>query len=119
MAGTNDCSGKLRWRALAALIATFYAWQAGAQAPTSATAAAQSTQDANALDAIVVTAERRSERLQDVPISIANIGAAQLQQANVLNLGDIVALTPGVRFDYGGTIVQPTIRLAEHRSHHQ
>lgn len=95
------------WKALVLLLATLGSSQVDAQAPT---AAPQSAPESSELDTIVVTAERRTERLQDVPISITNIGANQLEDINAQNLGDIVSLTPGLRFDYGGTIVQPTIR---------
>ena len=48
---------------------------------------------------ILVTAQRRSERNQDVPISIANIGSEQLTSANAQSLSDIVKLSAGVRFE--------------------
>ncbi|HMP56604.1 MAG TPA: TonB-dependent receptor [Novosphingobium sp.] len=59
---------------------------------------------------IVVTAQRREERLVDVPISVANLSAAALSAANVDELVDIVNVTPGVRFDFSGGFFQPTIR---------
>jgi iron complex outermembrane receptor protein len=62
------------------------------------------------LGEIVVTAQRREERSRDVPISITTLGAQQLTQANVQSLGDIVKLTPALRFDTVGAFAQPTIR---------
>ncbi|MCE7796419.1 TonB-dependent receptor [Sphingobium sufflavum] len=59
---------------------------------------------------IVVTAQRRAERTQDVPISVTSISADALQQANIQQLGDIVKLTPATRFDYQANFVQPTVR---------
>ena len=41
------------------------------------------------LDAIVVTAQRRSERLQDVPITITNLTSDQLTDANVRSSAEI------------------------------
>jgi iron complex outermembrane recepter protein len=61
-------------------------------------------------DEIVVTAQRRSERLQDVPITITNISADEMRQANVVELRDIVKLTPGIRFDSRYVYFTPTIR---------
>jgi len=61
-------------------------------------------------DAIIVTAQRRAERTQDVPISITSISADTLQQANIQQLGDIAKLSPATRFDYTSNFVQPTIR---------
>jgi iron complex outermembrane receptor protein len=59
---------------------------------------------------VVVTAQRRAERLRDVPITVTALTSASLQQANVQSLTDISKLTPGLRFDYAGPNVQPTIR---------
>lgn len=61
-------------------------------------------------NAIVVTAQRRAERSRDVPVSITAIGADQIRQAGLRQLNDIAKVTPGLRFDYVGTFVQPTIR---------
>ncbi|MGB8362902.1 MAG: TonB-dependent receptor [Rhizomicrobium sp.] len=57
-----------------------------------------------------MTAQRRTEREHDVPISIAVLGADQLKDAQVTDLGAISNLVPGVRFDYDASFAQPTIR---------
>lgn len=80
-----------------------------------ATALAQSVASEEAAEQnsdpeIVVTAQRREERQVDVPISVANLSAAQLETANVQQLADITKITPGVRFDQAGGFFQPTIR---------
>jgi iron complex outermembrane receptor protein len=62
------------------------------------------------LEEIVVTAQRRSEKMVDVPISITALSAQQLATANVQNLGDIAQLTPSLRFDNQAGFFQPTIR---------
>jgi len=67
-------------------------------------------QNAAALDEVVVTAQRRSELSVNVPISITSIGADQLGKGDVQQLGDIMKLTPGMRFDNLGANSQPTIR---------
>lgn len=72
--------------------------------------AAQAEAPAGGLEEIVVTAQRRSEAAVDVPISITAISQAQLETANVQNLGDITRLTPALRFDYQTGFAQPTIR---------
>ncbi|HEX7852174.1 MAG TPA: TonB-dependent receptor [Sphingobium sp.] len=59
---------------------------------------------------IVVTAQRRSERSVDVPITVSTLDQSQLRTANVNQLSDTVKLTPGLRFDSQGPAVQPTIR---------
>lgn len=62
------------------------------------------------IDEILVTAQRRQERAQNVPISIASMNSELLREANVQKLADIGNLTPGLRFDYNANFVQPTIR---------
>jgi iron complex outermembrane receptor protein len=69
------------------------------------TVLAQSEPEATAADAgsdtveeIVVTARKRSERLQDVPMSVDVVGAEQLLQNNVRDFKDILRTMPGVSF---------------------
>lgn len=79
---------------------------AAAQSVASEEAANEAPGDAE----IVVTAQRRDERNVDVPITIANLSAAQLETANVQELADISKITPSLRFDNAGAFFQPTIR---------
>jgi len=59
---------------------------------------------------IVVTAQRRAERLRDVPISITVQSAASLAAAGISNVRDLTAVTPGLNFTLQGAFAQPTIR---------
>lgn len=61
-------------------------------------------------DVIIVTAQRRSESLQDVPISITALTAETMQAAGIQDTRDLPLLTPGLRIDSIGTYVQPAIR---------
>lgn len=61
-------------------------------------------------DEIVVTAQRREERLQDVPISITALAADQMRASGIQDTRDLPLLTPGLRIDSVGTYVQPAIR---------
>src|ERR1700736_5113341 len=59
------------------------------------TFAEQSTGDAAAAEAgglaeIVVTAQKRSESLQSVPLSVAALGSAELERRNISGLGDLM-----------------------------
>ena len=65
---------------------------------------------ADGADEIVVTAQRRSEKSTDVPISVTTLGSEALTTANVTQLSDTAKLTPGLRFDTQGPAMQPTIR---------
>ena len=65
---------------------------AAADQSTDAGAAASSTE----LQEITVTAQRRTENLQDVPITIQALTAETLTQLNVTTFDDIVKYTPNV-----------------------
>ncbi|HTV96157.1 MAG TPA: TonB-dependent receptor [Steroidobacteraceae bacterium] len=62
------------------------------------------------LTEIVVTAQRRAERLQDVPISIVAVDSQQLADAHITDLAGVQQLAPAVRFDAQGPWSQVTIR---------
>lgn len=84
--------------------------------PVAATevASAQADAGAAALNAappdIIVTAQRRSERLRDVPISITAISGDTLAKAGISNILDIARVTPGLELPLYGGFVQPAIR---------
>jgi iron complex outermembrane recepter protein len=48
------------------------------------------------LDEVIVTAEKRSENVQDVPISVIAMSAQQLQDAGVTDIKNMTVLTPGL-----------------------
>src|SRR5215204_3108437 len=48
---------------------------------------------------IVVTAQKREENLQDVPISVQAIGTRRLDQLNISNFEDYTKQLPSVSFD--------------------
>ncbi len=62
------------------------------------------------LEEIIVTAQRREERLQEVPIAITVQSGEQLDKAGVTNLRDLVVVAPGVRIAGAGANTQPSIR---------
>ncbi|WP_422059735.1 TonB-dependent receptor [Sphingopyxis sp.] len=64
---------------------------------SSGAALAQEAADKND-DEIVVTAQKREENLQDVPISIQALGTRKLDQLNVANFQDFSKLLPSVSF---------------------
>ncbi len=61
-------------------------------------AIAQQASDAGADDEIIVTAQKREENLQNVPISIQALGTRKLDQLNVANFQDFSKLLPSVSF---------------------
>ncbi|WP_199564703.1 TonB-dependent receptor [Parvularcula marina] len=61
-------------------------------------------------DVIVVTATRRAETVQDVPINIAAIGGAQIEEQGFDELSDVLAYVPGINVvDRGGRQGNPII----------
>lgn len=59
---------------------------------------------------IVVTAQRRSERLSDVPISVTALSSAQITAAGVDSTYALQQVTPGLRMERLGAYTQPSIR---------
>ena len=51
---------------------------------------------------VVVTSQRRSESIQDVPITVQAITGDQLKQLNVVSFNDLMKYTPNVTFSGNG-----------------
>jgi len=72
-------------------------------APTqSAKEASNTEEDRGQLEEIQVTATRRSESLEKVPISIAALTQQDMADAQIKNISDIAAVTPGLVFQLDG-----------------
>jgi iron complex outermembrane recepter protein len=68
-------------------------------------------QDAFALDEVVVTAQKRSENLQDVPLTLSVFGAKEIEQARIVQVQDVANRTPGLNFDtFPSSQPRPTLR---------
>lgn len=80
--------------------------------PTAAWAQADESTDERSVAGaeIVVTAQRREERLTDVPITITTISDEAIRRANISELADITKVTPGVRFDQRYGFFTPSFR---------
>ncbi|CAB1370483.1 TonB-dependent receptor [Denitratisoma oestradiolicum] len=66
-----------------------------------------------ALEEVIVTAQKRSENLQDVPISVQALNSKALENAGIVSLSDIRAAVPGLTIDtYPGSseMLYPSIR---------
>lgn len=64
----------------------------------------------SALEEIVVTANRREQALQDVPISVTALSGESLAQAGVARTEDLTQVTPGLTFSRLNAVFQPQIR---------
>lgn len=71
---------------------------------------ARATPDGALVDEVVVSARRREERLQDVPMSVTSLSAATLDKRGVVDIHDMEEVTPGLRFSSAGVVSQPSIR---------
>src|SRR5258706_11589842 len=76
---------------------------AGAVFAQAAVSQAPARASSGELEEIVVTAEGREERLQDVPISISAFSQEKLEAMGLRSIDDLTRLTPGVTFSRNGT----------------
>ena len=77
-----------------------------AQTATAETSMADTTTEAEAdgVYDIVVTAQRRSEKIQDIPVAISAFGAQQLERAGVVSIENIAPRVPSFYFgSFGAT----------------
>ncbi len=84
--------------------------QSAKQSEDAARRGSSSTQKDNAgIEEIVVTAQKRAQRLQDVPVPVTSISAAKLVDANQLQLQDYYTRIPALSLTtsdpYGGAMV--------------
>ncbi|WP_404477537.1 TonB-dependent receptor [Novosphingobium sp. BL-52-GroH] len=78
----------LTWPAIA------LAQQAAAPTPP----AAAKVEDTQGLEDIVVTAQRRAERLQDVPVSVTAFGTAELEKRQITDVQALTQNAPAITF---------------------
>lgn len=60
---------------------------------------------------IVVTAQRRSENAQKIPVAVAVVGGEALARTNAVNVSDIATLVPSVTFSAGNELRNNSIRI--------
>ncbi len=80
-----------------------------ARAQSSGDAAPEAGRDLGSGE-IVVTAQKREERLIDVPSAVTAIGGATLTERNLTQIEEIAAHTPGLSVSQTGVGVQLTLR---------
>jgi iron complex outermembrane receptor protein len=62
-------------------------------------------------EAIVVTARRRAEDVSKVPISISAFSSATLEKKGVVNVADLVKITPGLNISAGAIKSNPFVTI--------
>ncbi|WP_296595913.1 TonB-dependent receptor [Phenylobacterium sp.] len=63
------------------------------------------------VDAVIVTAQKREQKLQDVPIVVNVVSGQQLQDAGVRDVKDLQVLTPGLSVTSSTGSAQTSIRI--------
>lgn len=66
---------------------------------------------AHTIDELVVTAQKRTQNLQDVPIVVTAVSAQQIQDAGVKDIKDLTVLTPGLTVTTTGSNTSTTARI--------
>jgi len=66
--------------------------------------------EGTALEEIVVTAQKREERLQEVPVAVTALTAETLESSRVIEARQLTFITPGLVFTQGGFVARPQIR---------
>ena len=85
---------------------------ASTAAAGSAPALAQEAEQDGGIAEIIVTAQKRSESAQDVPIAISVFSGSELSERAVNNVSQLTAVAPNVNFDNGVAFTGSTAVLA-------
>lgn len=72
--------------------------------PGPASAAETPTAETQGLEEVVVTATKRNESIQDVPISITAVNSAQMQRLGMTSLTDVSLRVPGLNYTAMGDL---------------
>jgi iron complex outermembrane receptor protein len=62
------------------------------------------------LQEVIVTAEKREENIEKVPISVSVLSRDEMMQRNITDMADVAAVTPGVDFQNQGSTIALSIR---------
>lgn len=99
---------------LLALVTTLVFGLFGGLAPVSVMAQDSDEESDNslAIEEITVTARKREENLQDIPVSVTAFSAADIEAAGMRDVTDVAALTPGFNVAplFSGDAATPVIR---------
>jgi iron complex outermembrane receptor protein len=81
-----------------------------ARAQSAGAAGPQQAQPGTALSEVIVTAQRRSQRLEEVPISVTAIAGKDLAKSGVTGLRDLQTIAPSFQLGQSGVFTQLSIR---------
>src|SRR6478609_469954 len=77
----------------------------------STTAFAQATPDAFVLDQVVVTAQKRAENVQNVPLAVSVVTARQLESAGVKEFTDVSRVAPSLTIRQADQPINASVAL--------
>ena len=101
--------------AAAVVVGASTSWLASAQnaepAGGAATAQPGATSTSGVLEEVIVTAQKRAENLQDVPISISVVRGDSLVSSGAIQLTDFAGYVPGLQVDNSGTPGRSTVSI--------
>ena len=80
--------------------------------PGAAFAQGTDSADAMVLDEIIVTAQRREQNIQDIPLSVSALSADSLRDGGVLDISRLKLLVPGMNLGQTGVYAHVAIRGA-------
>jgi iron complex outermembrane recepter protein len=83
---------------------------AAALLPAAASAQTETPSGDSGISEIVVTAQRREENLQSVPISVSAFGASEIAKKGLTDVSRLEGLVPGFTFGRSGVDARPAIR---------
>ena len=101
----------VRWLCGTALAVSIFAANPAFAQDAAVASPASATQDGDeGYGEITVTAQRREQRLSEVPISVTALTAESLANSGIVSSTDLATVTPGLQFPVAGAFAQPTIR---------
>jgi len=95
---------EMLYGSVAVALACGFAAPSGAFAQAGPSAAAPDSEQGSSevgVEEVVVTARRREERLQDVPVAVTALSGEALQSAQIVNAKELVALVPSLNVNSG------------------
>jgi iron complex outermembrane receptor protein len=105
---SHGISKRSRYGAIPSLTACVLAFSA--VGPARSSAASGDSASSGELEEVVVTAQKREETLDKVPISVSVLGREEMLQRQIVSMADVAAVTPGVDFQNTGSTIALAIR---------
>src|SRR5437868_13558132 len=85
------------------------AWAAGSLALLTGLSAA-AAEKSMVLEEVIVSAQKREESVQDIPLAVTAIGGESLQERGISNVNSLIGSVPGLQISTQGDSVQIGIR---------